>query len=122
MQHFRVLEADDIFTWRNDKIRMDYHLEVEWRKTDIKKEGGEISFPKRIVSSKQGYRKNLQSTEEKILKAVRREGVDNQETTATFKGRRKTENLQELKEWPLYAQFTRQIEDEGNKKTRTLNN
>ena len=58
-----------------------------------------------------------------ILKAVKREGVENQETPAAFKVRGRTENLQELKEQPLYGQFTRRIEDQGKKKTWTwLNN
>lgn len=38
MQYLRVLEADDT-AWPNEKIWMDYHLEVEWRKPEIKKEG-----------------------------------------------------------------------------------
>jgi len=38
--------------------------------------------------------KYVQSSEEKLLKAVRRKGVDNQETAAGFKERRRTENTQ----------------------------
>ena len=92
MQYLRVLEADDT-AWPNEKIWMDYHLEVEWRKPEIKKEGRQISFPKRIVLRKQGYRKNFQFTEEELLKAVRREGVENPKTISTFKVRRRAENF-----------------------------
>ena len=34
----------------------------------------------------------VQSSEGKILKAVRRKGVENQETAASFKAKRRTEN------------------------------
>jgi len=53
----------------------------------------------------------VQSSEEKLLKAVRRKGDDNQETAASFKERRRTENTQGWKEMPLYGQFARQSED-----------
>ena len=46
----------------------------------------------------------VQSSEEKILKAVRRKGVENQETAASFKERRRTENTQGWKEMPLCGQ------------------
>ena len=39
----------------------------------------------------------VQSSEEKILKAVRRKGVENQETAASFEERRRTENTQHWK-------------------------
>ena len=48
------------------------------------------------------------NSEEERLKAVRREGVENQETAASFKDRRRTENIQGWKEMPLYGQFARQ--------------
>ena len=51
---------------------------------------------------------------EKILKAVRRKGVENQETAASFKERRRTESTQGWKEMPLYGQFVRQSEDQRN--------
>ena len=50
----------------------------------------------------------VQFSEEKILKAVRRKGVENQETGASFKERRRTENTQGWKEMALYGQFARQ--------------
>ena len=48
------------------------------------------------------------NSEEECLRAVRREGVENQETAASFKDRRRTENIQGWKEMPLYGQFARQ--------------
>ena len=48
------------------------------------------------------------NSEEECLKAVRREGVENQERAASFKDRRRTENIQGWKEMPLYGQFARQ--------------
>ena len=48
------------------------------------------------------------SSEEELLKTVRREGVESQETVAGFKPRRRVENIQEWKEKPLYGQFERQ--------------
>ena len=56
---------------------------------------------------------------EKILKAVRRKGVENQETAASFKERRRTENTQGWKEMALYGQFVRQSEDQRNNETWT---
>ena len=61
----------------------------------------------------------VQSSEEKILKAVRRKAVENQETATSFKDRRRTENIQGWKEMPLYEQFARQSEDQRNDKTWT---
>ena len=61
----------------------------------------------------------VQSSEEKILKAVRRKGVENQETAASFKERRRTEKTQGWKEMPLYGQFARQSEDQRNDETWT---
>lgn len=53
------------------------------------------------------------------MKTVRREGVENQETVAGFKARRRTENIQELKEKPLYEQFVREAEGQGSEETWT---
>ena len=53
------------------------------------------------------------------MKAVRRKGVENQETAASFKERRRTENTQGWKEMPLYGQFARQSEDQRNDETWT---
>ena len=39
------------------------------------------------------------------MKAVRREGVQNQETAASFKNRRRTKNIRGWKEMPLYANW-----------------
>ena len=46
-----------------------------------------------------------------------RKGVKNQETAASFKERRRTENTQGWKEMPLYGQFVRHSEDQGNDET-----
>ena len=54
----------------------------------------------------------VQSREEELLKAVRRGGDENIETAASFKVRRRTENIQEWKERPLYKQFMRQGEEQ----------
>lgn len=78
--------------WNKGQV-LENDLEVEWRKPEIKKEGGSISFPERTVSSKQGYRKNFQSTEKEILKVVRREGVENPKIISTLKVRRRAENF-----------------------------
>ena len=40
----------------------------------------------------------VQSSEEKILKVVRRKGVENQETASCFKEKRRTENTQGWKD------------------------
>ena len=61
----------------------------------------------------------VQSSEEELLKTVRREGVESQETVAGFKARRRTENIQELKETPLYEQFVREAEGQGSEETWT---
>ena len=61
----------------------------------------------------------VQSSDEKILKAVRRKGVEKQETAASFKQRRRTENTQGWKEMPLCGQFARQSEDQRNDETWT---
>ena len=53
------------------------------------------------------------------MKAVRREGVENQEMDACFKDRRRTENIRGWKEMPLYGQFARQSEDHRNNETWT---
>ena len=53
------------------------------------------------------------------MKAVRREGVENEETAASFKDRRRTENNQGWKEMPLYGQFVRQSQDQRNDETWT---
>lgn len=61
----------------------------------------------------------VQSSEEELLKTVRRGGVESQETVAGFKARRRTENIQELKEKPLYEQFVREAEGQGSEETWT---
>ena len=53
------------------------------------------------------------------MKALRRQGVENQETAASFKDRRRTENIQGWKEMPLYGQFARKSEDQRSDKTWT---
>jgi len=40
----------------------------------------------------------VQTSEEELLKAVRRDGDENRETAANFKARRRTENIQDWKE------------------------
>ena len=60
----------------------------------------------------------VQSSKEEFLKAVRREGVENHEMAASFKDRRRTENIQGWKEMPLYRQFARQRDqDQRNNET-----
>ena len=65
-----------------------------------------ISLESYVQSSGQG----------ELLQAVKREGVANQETAAAFnlKVRKKTKNIQEWKEKPLYGQFPSQTEDQKN--------
>ena len=53
------------------------------------------------------------------MKAVRRKGVENQETAASFKDRRRTENIQGWKEMPLHGQFARLSKDKRNDETVT---
>ena len=45
--------------------------------------------------------------------------IENQETAASFKHRRKTENLQGWKDKPLYEQFARRSEDQRHDETWT---
>ena len=52
-------------------------------------------------------------------KNVRRDGDENRETAANFKARRRTENIQEWKEKPLYGQFARQGEEQRSEETWT---
>ena len=59
------------------------------------------------------------NSEEAFLKAVRRKGVENQETAASFKDRRRTENIQGWKEMPLHGQFARLSKDKRNDETVT---
>ena len=61
----------------------------------------------------------VQSSEETILKSIRRKGVENQETAASFKERRRPENTQDWKEMALYEQFARQSEDQRNDETES---
>ena len=61
----------------------------------------------------------VQSSEEKILKVVRRKGVENQETASCFKEKRRTENTQGWKEMPFYGQIARQSEDQRSDETWT---
>ena len=43
--------------------------------------------------------------------------IENQETAASFKDRKRTENIQEWKEKPLYGQFARRSEDQRHDET-----
>ena len=61
----------------------------------------------------------VQTSEEELLKAVRRDGDENRETAANFKARIRTENIQEWKEKPLYGQFARQGEEQRSEETWT---
>jgi len=66
----------------------------------------EVSSRLRTVLIKREYywrlARYVQSrVEEEFLKAVRREGVENQETAASFKDKRRTETNQGWKEMPL---------------------
>ena len=61
----------------------------------------------------------VQSSEEELLKAVRMDGDEKRETAASFKARRKTENIQEWKEKPLCGQFARQGEEQRSEETWT---
>ena len=84
----------------------------------------EVSSRSRTVLIKQEYYWRLtwyvqSRVEEEFLKAVRREGVENEETAASFKDRRRTENNQGWKEMPLYGQFVRQSQDQRNDETWT---
>ena len=45
--------------------------------------------------------------------------IENQETAASFKDRRRTENILGWKEKPLYGQFARRIEDQRQDETWT---
>ena len=45
--------------------------------------------------------------------------TENQETAASFKDRRRTENILGWKEKPLYGQFARRIEDQRHDETWT---
>ena len=47
----------------------------------------------------------VQSSDEELLKAVREEDTESQETATSFKVRRRAENTQEWKERPLHGQF-----------------
>lgn len=51
------------------------------------------------------------------MKVVRRERVENKETTGVFRVRRRTENIQEWKEKLMYGKFPRGTEDQRNKET-----
>ena len=62
---------------------------------------------------------NNNNNNNKMLKAVRRDGDENRETAANFKARRRTENIQEWKEKPLYGQFARQGEEQRSEETWT---
>ena len=84
-----------------------------------RKEGGRglISVEDCVIQAGTLLETYVQSSEEKILKAVRRKGVVNQETAASLKERRRTENTQGWKEMPLHGQFARQSEDQRNDET-----
>jgi len=60
-----------------------------------------------------------QTSEEELLKAVRRDGDENRETASNFKARRRTENIQHWKEKLLYGQFARQGEKQRSEETWT---
>ena len=71
-----------------------------------------------VNQTRTSLERHVRLTEEKLLKAVRREGVESHETAASFKTRRRTENIKEWKEKPLYGQFGRQNEDQKSEETR----
>jgi len=61
----------------------------------------------------------VQSSAEELLKAVRKEDTENQETATSFKEGRRAENTQEWNEKPLYRQITREAEYQRNDETWT---
>ena len=70
---------------------------------------GLLSVEDYVNQARISLEKYVQSSEEELLKTVRREGVGSQETfPGFFKARRRVENIQEWKEKPLYGQFERQ--------------
>ena len=69
------------------------------------KDGGRglISIEDCVNQARISLEHYVQSSEEELLKTVRREGVESQKTAAGFKARRRAENIQEWKEKPLYG-------------------
>ena len=86
-----------------------------------RKDGGRglISVEDCVNQAKISLECYVQTSEEELLKAVRRDGDENRETAANFKARRRTENIQEWKEKPLYGQFARQGEEQRSEETWT---
>ena len=64
-----------------------------------RKEGGRglISVKDCVNQTRISLERYVRSTEEELLKAVRREGVESYETAASFETRRRTENIKEWK-------------------------
>ena len=85
----------------------------------LRKDGGRglISVEDCVDQARISLENYVQSSEEELLKTVRREGVESQETAAGFKARRRAENIQEWKEKPLYGQFARQDKHQRSEET-----
>ena len=68
-----------------------------------RKEGGRglISVEDCVNQAKISLECYVQTSEEELLKAVRRDGDEDIEIAASFKARRRTKNIQERKEKPL---------------------
>ena len=84
-----------------------------------RKHGGRglISVEDFINQARVSLKTYVQSSEEELLKAVRAEVSGSQETTTSFKVRRRAKNTQEWKEKPLHGQFVRETEDQSNEET-----
>ena len=80
---------------------------------------GLISVEDCINQARVSLEAYVRSSEEELLKAVRAEVTGSQETTTSFKVRRRAENTQEWKEKPLHGQFVRETEDQSNEETRS---
>ena len=78
-----------------------------------RKDGGRglISVEDCVNQARISLQTYVQSSEEELLKTVRREGVKSQETVAGLKARKRAENIQEWREKPLNGQFARQGEN-----------
>ena len=68
-----------------------------------RKDGGRglISVEDCVNQAKMSLECYVQTSEEELLKAVRRDGDEDRQIAASFKARRKTKNIQEWKEKPL---------------------
>ena len=79
-----------------------------------RKDGGRglISLEDCVNQANISLERYVQLSEEELLKAVRRDGNKNRETATSFKARRRTENIQEWKEKPLYGQGEEQRREE----------